>query len=375
MRTAIFLIAALLLAAILQAEDASLPYGEFKIQLPLGIPAEIWSYFVPKDNPMTAAKVELGRQLFFDKRLSVNESVSCATCHNPKLAFTDGKTVAEGVYGKRGVRNAPTLLNAMFHSGQFHDGRAGSLEAQAKLPLINPVEMGNQSHSQLVSRLQSIPDYSIKFQQVFRSPVTMEALSKAIAAFERTLVSANSPFDRFVSGDRGALSEPAQRGFALFRGKARCSACHIFNEAFPFFTDRSYRNTGVSGNSAAFEPLAIQARELTRSASPAAGLQQLTREEGAPELGRFLVTGHSLDIGAFKIPSLRDVELTAPYFHDGSAKTLADVIRFYVRGGKTTFNRDWELQGINLTEGEQGDLIEFLKSLTSDDTRRMSNYE
>ncbi|HEY3128054.1 MAG TPA: cytochrome c peroxidase [Acidobacteriota bacterium] len=367
--------AALLTALFLRAEDAGLPSGEFRIQLPLGISAEIWSYFVPRDNPMTAAKVELGRRLFFDKRLSVDGSVSCATCHNPKLAYTDARVRAEGVYGRRGVRNTPTLLNAMFQSGQFHDGRALSLEAQAKLPLINPLEMGNESHLQLVARLQSIPEYSANFLQVFHHPATIEALSKAIAAFERTLVSGNSPFDRFTAGDKDAMGEAAQRGFAVFRGRGRCSVCHAFNEAFPFFSDRTYRNTGVSGNSAVFEPLAIQARELVRRTSPAAGLQQLAQKEGASELGRFLVTGHSLDIGAFKIPSLRDVELTAPYFHDGSAKTLADVLHFYIQGGKSSFNRDWEVQGISLTEGEQSDLIEFLKSLTSDDTRRMSNYE
>ena len=340
---------------------------EHSLKMPLGIPADLWSYFIPKDNPLTAAKVELGRKLFFDPRLSADGTISCASCHDPKFAFTDGRKTAEGIGQRHGPRNTPTLLNAMFNSTLFWDGRAGSLEHQALQPLVDENEMGNQSHEQVVKRLNGFAEYREQFKSVFGGPVTAELLAKAIAAFERTLVSANAPFDRFQKGDRSALSEQAQRGLTLFRTKARCSVCHSVNQSFPFFTDGNYRNTAVSANVAGFESLSKQASAamLDRSA-----FEMLNSHGSKPALGRFLVTQSSVDVGAFRTASLRNIELTAPYFHDGSAATLADVIRYYVRGGNQSAMHDWELQPINLTEAEQADLIQFLKALTSDDARR-----
>ncbi len=353
--------------------------GETEFSSPDGIPAEVWRYFVPRDNPVTPAKVELGRLLFFDKKLSVDGSVSCASCHDPKLAFTDGKPVAEGVAGRLGKRNSPTLLNSMFNAGQFWDGRAESLEAQAIQPLINPDEMGNKSHDQVVGRLRAIPQYAARFKKVFGSEITIDLVAKAVASFERTLVSANSPFDRFAGGDLDAMSEEARRGFALFRGKARCTVCHSVSQfslqAFPFMTDQMFHNTGVAVNDRSFEPLAGLLSRAGKNVTAPEEMISIARREGSASLGRFLSTGDSLDIGAFRTPSLRDVELTAPYFHDGSAKTLADVVKFYMKGGKNNLNRDWELQSLTLTETEQQELIEFLKSLTSDNTRRMAAAE
>jgi len=367
----IVIVFALALTVIARADDGAPLSEQFNIKLPRGIPSDLWEYFVPKDNPLTASKVELGRRLFFDKRLSVDGTISCATCHDPRFAFADNKKVAEGVGGRRGARNSPTVLNAMFGSSQFWDGRAESLEAQAKLPLISPDEMGNESHEQVVARLQKIDEYRQLFKEVFGGPVTIDGVARAIAAYERTLVSGNSPFDRYIAGDSDALSESAQRGFGLFRGKARCNVCHTFNQAFPLLTDYMYRNTGVAANNTTFEALARQAAQAARNNLPMNKLDEFARSEGGQSLGRFLITGNSLDIGSFKTPSLRDVELTAPYFHDGSAATLETVIRFYIKGGNHNQNRDWQLEPINLTEGEQRDLIEFLKSLTGDDTRRM----
>jgi cytochrome c peroxidase len=366
-RLRILIVLAFLLAIIAQANTPT----RFELKLPLGVPADVWQYFVPKDNPMTAAKVELGRQLFFDKRLSLDGTIACATCHDPQLAFTDGKPLAEGVSGRRGTRNSPTVLNAMFNSSQFWDGRVESLEAQAKLPLTSPDEMGNESHEQVVARLQAVPEYVKQFREVFGGPVTIDGLAKAIAAFERTLVSANSPLDRFSSGDAKALSPAAQRGSALYRGKARCNVCHNINVTFPFLTDGQYRNTGVAMNNPGFESLSQRAAQASKNGPSASELEALGRLEGAGSLGRFLTTGNVLDIGAFRTPSLRDIELTAPYFHDGSAKTLADVVRYYVKGGNHNRYRDWQLEPVDLTDSEQSDLIEFLKSLTSDDTRRL----
>lgn len=351
---------------------------QLSFKLPIGIPTDLWSYFIPKDNPLTPAKVELGRQLFFDKRLSVDGSVSCASCHDPRFAFTDGRRTAEGIHGRRGARNTPTVLNAMFNSTMFWDGRADSLEEQVLQPLVDADEMGNLSHAQVVKRLTALPEYVEQFQAVFGGPVTVDLLAQAIASYERTLVSGNSPFDRFLQGDRGAMSEPAQRGFNLFRTKARCSVCHSVNQSFPFFTDGNYRNTGVAANLAGFGSLSREAMTASFGRSSAGTNRErdvfamLGKQEGKSELGRFLVSGSSVDIGAFRTASLRNVELTAPYFHDGSAATLADVIRYYIRGGNQNAIHDWELQAINLTQAEQNDLIEFLKALTSDDARRES---
>ncbi|HJQ69970.1 MAG TPA: cytochrome c peroxidase [Blastocatellia bacterium] len=337
---------------------------------PLGIPREVWAYFIPKDSPLTPQKVELGRKLFFDARLSANGKVSCATCHDPKLGFADAKPVAEGIDGKRGARNTPTILNAMFNASQFWDGRADSLDAQAVMPLVNPDEMGNRSLDEVVARLRKMPDYSAQFEEVFNRPVTIADVGSAIAAFERTLVSGNSAFDRYVAGDRTALSESALRGLGLFRGKGRCAICHSVNQSFPFLTDQNYRNTGIAANNPDFNELTKAALQLARSGATPERLEALRSQKGASELGRFLITGNALDIGAFRTPSLRNVELTAPYFHDGSAATLLDVVRYYSRGGNESPSRDWELHAVALTEAEQLDLVEFLKSLTGDEARK-----
>ena len=375
-KLAVIGVLAVLMPALVRASDSSVGSSSFEIKMPFGIPIELWTYFVPNDNPITTAKVELGRKLFFDARLSADGKVSCASCHEPGRAFTDGRKVAEGIGGRLGTRNSPTLLNAMFSTGQFWDGRAGTLEEQAKLPLTNLDEMGNRSLDEALAKIAMVPEYVGGFQQVFGGAVTMDGFAKAVAAFERTLVSANSPLDRYLAGDLNALSEPARNGLILFRSKARCGVCHAFNQnfaafaSFPFFTDGNYRNTGVAVNFSGFNALARQAMAAARHDSGDATLA-LSKHERAGELGRFLMTRNTLDVGAFRTPSLRNVELTAPYFHDGSAATLEDVVRFYVKGGNENPNRDWQLEPVPLTEVEQRDLIQFLKALTSDDARRM----
>jgi cytochrome c peroxidase len=352
-------------SVIAKAVEANESSGAFQVKLPAGIPYEVWSYYVPKENPLTRAKVELGRELFFDKRLSADGKVSCASCHDPNLAFTDGKRVSDGINGRRGKRNSPSLLNAMFNSAQFWDGRAATLEVQALQPLIDADEMGNRSLEEVVSRLQKIPEYTALFRQVFQTGVSLDGIARALAAFERTLVSADSPFDRFNAGDRGAMSDAAKRGLLLYRTKARCNICHNINQSFPFLTDQNFRNTGIAANNSAFDSITSKAAMLTQEKPDSSLLRSLTSQDGGSELGRFVFTGNSLDIGAFRTPSLRNVELTAPYFHDGSAATLNDVIRYYVKGGNDHPLRDWELNALSLTSNEQDDLVEFLKSLTS----------
>jgi cytochrome c peroxidase len=365
----IIILIAFAVPVLVKAGESPGSKSDFQISLPAGISRDVWAYYIPKSNPMTAAKVELGRQLFFDKRLSSDQTVSCATCHDPGLAFADGRPVSEGVAGRRGTRNAPSLLNAMFNSGQFWDGRAESLEDQAIQPLVNPDEMGDQTHEQVVARLNAMPEYARGFKEVFNGPVTIDRIGKAIAAFERTLLSGNSAFDRFQSGDLQALSDSARNGFMLFRGRARCAVCHTSSASFPFFSDQNYRNTGVAAGNPKFIALVENAMKLSRSDPP----QTLGKLPGGDELGRFLVTGNNIEIGAFRVPSLRNVELTAPYFHDGSARTLMDVVRFYVKGGGDNPARDWQLESLNLTEQEQRDIVEFLKSLTGDEARQAAS--
>jgi cytochrome c peroxidase len=336
----------------------------WKSSIPLGLPADTWDYYVPRNNPMTPAKIELGRNLFFDARLSGDGRISCASCHDPKLAFTDGRAIAEGIAGRRGPRNSPSLLNAMFNTGQFWDGRADTLEDQAIQPLINPLEMGNNSYDEVVNRLRAIPEYRAGFQSVFGSEVKIELVGRALAAYERTLVSGDAPLDRFIAGDQDAISDAARRGFALFRGRARCSRCHTFSDALPFFTDFNYHNTGVAMNHPNFDKISRQAYAAINADKGREVIDALAKQEGGQELGRVLITYQVFDIGSYRTPSLRNIALTAPYFHDGSAKTLADVVKFYNQGGRQNINREWDLDAIALDEDEKRDLVAFLESLT-----------
>lgn len=333
-------------------------------EIPLGLPTDTWDYYIPRHNPQTAEKVELGRKLFFDQRLSADGTVACATCHKPELAFADGKAVAEGVAGRRGARNSPSLLNVIYNNGFFWDGRTGTLEEQAIQPLINPLEMGDQTHAGIIARLRRLPEYVGEFQQVFHSAITIEGVGLSLAAYERTLLAGAAPFDRYFAGETDAISEAAQRGFALFRGKARCSRCHSFSERSPFFTNFDYINTGVATNHPAFEKMSRALYDAAASPGLKSLVDKFARQAGGPELGRITVSYHILDLGAFHVPSLRNVALTAPYFHDGSAATLAEVVRFYNQGGKDNLNREWELHPLGLTEEEQADLVAFLESLT-----------
>jgi cytochrome c peroxidase len=349
---------------------------EFKAQqretderIPLGLPEDTWKYYVPRNNPMERPKIELGRKLFSDKRLSADGTVSCETCHKEELGFTDGRSVAEGIKGRTGTRNSMSLFNVIFNPSQFWDGRSDTLEEQAIQPLINPLEMGNASHDQVVRRLRSIDEYYRDFEQVFGGEITAVRIGMALAAFERTLLSADSPFDRFFAGDASAISDSARRGFAVFRGRGRCSRCHSFNEQRPFFTDFMYHNTGVAANHPAFETLARSAAAATESDQAKELIDRMAKVDGGQELGRVLSSYLLFDIGAYRTPSLRNIAITSPYFHDGSAKTLADVVRFYNGGGRTNPNLEEELHPLGLTDEEQRDLVTFLESLTEERLR------
>ena len=284
---------------------------------------------VPADNPQTDQRIRLGQQLYFDTRLSADNTVSCATCHKPDAAWANHNSTDTGIKGQVGGRNSGTILNAAYMRYQFWDGRAGSLEEQALGPIANPIEMG-ETLENVVLKLNAIPGYRRQFQRVFGTDVTTDGIAKAIAAFERTVTSGPSPYDRYLMGDKKAMSPAAVRGMDLFNGKAHCTACH----SGPMFSDQSFHNIGVG------------------------------MDKPNPDVGRFKITNDPADWGSFKTPTLRDISLTYPYLHDGSEKTLADVVAFYDKGGIPNRNLDPLMLPLNLTRPEKADLVAFMEALT-----------
>lgn len=291
---------------------------------------------VPKQNPLTEAKVRLGRRLFFDPILSGNHSVSCATCHRPDHGFASRQPVAIGIEGKRGTRNALSLFNVTYGSSFFWDGRAATLEAQSLHPIDSDSELGGGVQN-VVKRLQADHSYRAQFTAAFAQGVTAKNLAKAIASFERTLLLGNSPVDRFRGGDAAALMSIQRQGLWLFESRGGCWRCHSGSN----FTDEKFHNTGVSWAGAVLDP------------------------------GRQRVTKCDTDLGAFKTPTLRGVALTAPYMHDGSLKSLEDVVRFYDRGGVRNPYLDVNLKPLTLSEDDIKKLVAFLQALSVDVTKQV----
>lgn len=308
-----------------------------EIKAPLGLPPVP----LPAGNPPTRETIDLGRKLFFETKLSSDNTISCASCHAPGKGFADPRQFSVGVGGKTGNRNAPPALNAAYMPVQFWDGRAATLEAQAAGPIANPVEM-SMTHKALEEKLNADSAYRALFEKAFGpGPVTIEKITMAIASFERTLVAGDSPFDRYqYGGDKKALSPAAIRGLAIFKAPTRgnCQVCHTIEEKYALFTDGKFHNLGVGMNSRG---------ELT-------------------DLGRFNETKVETDKGAFKTPSLRNIAQSAPYMHDGSQKTLSDVVDFYVGGGSSNPHLDKELKELKLSGRDRTDLVAFLESLTGE---------
>ena len=329
--SALIAAAALLLPA---AAPAPAPRADTPPAPPLGLPPVDW----PEDNPYSAAKVELGRLLYFDNRLSSDETVSCASCHAPQKAFTDGSEVSLGIGKQKGGRSAPTVINRAYSTYQFWDGRATSLEEQAKGPLANPLEMTAQktsdlAHEATVKVLKGIPGYMERFKAAFgTSEISIDHVAKAIATFERTVLSGNAPYDRYQNGDTKAMTPEAVRGMDVFFNKAACDSCHLgFN-----FTDGSYVNVGIG------------------------------MDRPKPDLGRFVVSLRDEDRGAFKTPTLREVEHTVPYMHDGRFRTLEEVVEHYDKGGIPNPQLDRRIKPLSLTPQDKSDLVAFLKSLSGE---------
>ena len=321
------------------AADSARPIGRpIAIASPLGLPPVP----IPSDNPPTAETIALGEKLYFSPLLSVDGTLSCANCHNPELRFADGQRVSTGVDGKKGSRNAPTILNAAYNRLQFWDGRAEDLEAQVSGPMLNSLEMGHTLEG-VEQSCSGDPELQKMFEHAFGpGRPTMDKIMKAIAAFERTLISGNSPFDRFqYGGQKAALSASAHRGLAVFRSpeKGNCTACHTIEDNYALFTDHKFHNLGAG----------------------------LDPEGNIADLGRYTHTKRDGDQGAFRTPSLRNVAKTAPYMHDGSLKTLKEVVDFYVGGGSSNEFLDSQIKPLtHLTRQEREDLVAFLESLTGE---------
>ena len=359
MNRAFHLLMALAVAASLSAQP---PTPGAPPPVPLFSPATIRSV-TPADNPVTDAKAKLGDMIFDEKRVSADNSIACNTCHSPRNGFTTHTETSRGVGDQLGKRNAPSILNAMFYKSMFWDGRAETLEEQSTLPILNPVEMGQRDPKDVVAKLAAIPEFVEAFKQVFGHPVNWEDMGKALAAFERTRLSTQAQFDRFLQGDEKALNASQRRGWALFTGKARCAICHTYDDALPLFGDNRFHNTGVAAGRQDYNRLAAGA---ARSASSQAEKDRLALETDFSELGRFLVTQKKEDIGAFKTPFLRDVLLTGPYMHDGGLETLWDVVEFFNKGGERNPFLDAEMKPLGLTDSEVDDLVNFMGALTSD---------
>ena len=308
------------------ASTAPAEQAAWAVQVPLGLSADLQA---PADNPVTQAKVELGRHLYYEARLSVAGDVSCATCHAPDKGFTDQAPVSSGHEGQKGGRSAPTVINATYNYLQFWDGRAASLEEQALGPIENPIEMANTLEN-AVATLERLPEYASRFEAAFGDPaVTPERIGKAIASFERTVISGNSKWDRYIAGDESAMNEQEIHGWELFKTKAQCTLCHAGQN----FSDSDFHNLGVGMSIA------------------------------QPDMGRHDATGEDADRGAFKTPTVRDITRTAPYMHDGSQTTLEEVVRFYNQGGEPNQWLDKNIRPLHLTDDEVADVVAFLRAL------------
>ena len=282
---------------------------------------------VPADNSVTPERVELGKMLFFDPRMSGSNWISCASCHNPSLGWSDGLPTAIGDGMRVLGRSTPSIVNSAFNRYQMWDGRFNSLEEQAWGPMLASAEM-HGSTEEVLAKLKAAPGYAQAFERAYPGEgMTKETVAKAIASFERTVISKDSPFDRWKQGDEAAVSPSAKRGFELFTGKANCVACHQGAN----FTDQGFHNIGLKNNT---------------------------------DEGRYAKVPIKVLKGAFKTPSLRDIALTAPYMHNGAYRTLEDVVDHYSRGGDNSENLDPNIKPLNLADQEKKDLVEFLRSLT-----------
>lgn len=284
----------------------------------------------PLNNPQSILNIQLGKKLYFDTRLSKDNMISCATCHNPAMGWSDAGPTSIGINGQKGGRRSPPVSNSAYSALQFWDGRAPSLEEQAKGPIANPIEMGN-THEVMLQTVKNITGYAKEFEMIYgTSMISIDMVAQSIAAFERTVVTTDSPFDRYVRGVEQALTKQEKKGLEIFNGKGHCTACHWGG----YFSDGRFHNLGV-----------------------------MEADPSKPDVGRYAITKDTADLGAFKTPTIRDVGLRAPYMHNGSEKTLEDVVELYNKGGRTKdCNLSPLIVPLGLSKAEKKALVQFMKT-------------
>jgi cytochrome c peroxidase len=326
----------------------------------------VWQAFIPPDNVLTPERVALGHKLYFEKRLSADGTVACATCHDVTRGFTDQLTTSEGIKDQNGHRNAPTTLNVALLQTVFLDGRSPTLEHQAKQPIINPIEMGMPDGQAAVNAIKDDAEYQAAFQKAYGRQVNYDDIGRAIAAFERTLVFMDSPFRRFLNGDEDTISPEAKQGWKLYNEKGRCVTCHPMNPSNPLGTDNRFHNVGVSARHQDFGALAKEGLKALAEDPSEQKLDELALSTDMSELGRFMVTKNRSDIGAFRTPLLLNIGITPPYMHDGTIKTLWDVMDHYNKGGEPNLFLDGGMESLALTEEEINNIVALLFTFTDD---------
>ena len=344
-----------------QGVEADLYSISWKPQLGLPLAAE------PEDNQNNAQKIALGRKLFYDRRLSLNNTFSCAMCHIPEQGFSSNEmATAVGIEGRTVRRNSPTIFNIAYAKLLFHDGRENTLEQQVWAPFLAHNEMGNPSIGYVVDKIKSLADYEGLFEQSFAKPANMLTIGKAIASYERSLNSANSPFDQWYFGKKSkAVKANVKKGFKLFTGKAACSACHTIDKNYALFSDNLLHNTGVGYQDSMGISTESQKIQIAPDVYIQVDSQQLESisEIKPNDLGLYEITQNPKDRWKYKTPSLRNISLTAPYMHNGSLSTLEDVVRFYNQGGIKNEMLDPLIKPLDLTKNEIIELVAFLKAL------------
>jgi len=346
---------------------------------PLGLPPVP----IPADNPQTPEKIALGDRLFHDTRFSADGKVSCATCHEQSKGFTDNLPVSVGFNSLTGTRNAPTVLNSAYFKTLFWDGREPDLEGQSKQPPINPVEGGLPDHAPILAVIRADAEYVVSFDTVFdvaATAITMEHVSKAIASFERTVIAGDSPFDRYYyGGEHDAMTAEQVRGLDVFTNKGRCVSCHTIEQTQALFTDNRFHNIGVGFKQIGGKEYET-AEQFIKSKRQGVDVDvAVLTSKNVSELGRFAVTENVTEVGAFKTSTLRNIDVTEPYMHDGSLATLEDVVDFYNNGGR---DKDTDplsgfqsggIRPLNLTDDEKEELVAFMQALTSPDLEQFTD--
>ncbi|MDD5364642.1 MAG: cytochrome c peroxidase [Gallionellaceae bacterium] len=342
------------------------------LEVPLGLPP----LTVPAVNPLTKEKIDLGRRLFMDRRLSHNNTMSCAMCHVPEQGFTSHELgTAIGLEGRSLRRNSPTIYNVGYQRSLFHEGREPHLEDQVWGPLLTKVEMDMPSIGYVVEKVRQLKEYEGLFEAAFGGPVNAERIGQALASWERTMISGNSRFDRwFYGGQRDVLNAEEQLGFQVFTGKGHCSTCHLIGEKSALFTDHKFHNTGLGWERTMFP----ERNNYRVQLAPGIFVQVMgsllkSFEPPQADVGRYEVTIDTKDRWAYKTPVLRNVAVTQPYMHDGSLSTLEDVVEFYDKGGIDNDNKSPLLQPLKLSSAEKAALVAFMKTLTGDNLAALTH--